>query len=108
MARQVWPKCDSMSAESAGDSMRDDRIGCDRLTLARFEERGGVAREAADRSQYDVAHDAGNAEAAIAEKLVGQRLIAAQILADEAHEIVRGAGDLPAFGGLLDRLELRF
>src|SRR6266545_5342524 len=58
------------------------------------EQRVGVAGEAADRAQRDVADDARDAEPRVVDQAGGQRLIGGEIGADEAGQVVDGAADL--------------
>src|SRR6185437_11919726 len=105
--RRVWSKMPAIAAETSPQLASHDRFGCDGSTPSRPEKRGRIAGETGHRPQGDMALHAGDAEAAVAQKLVGKRLVALQILADEAHEIVGRAADLPALDRFLDRFEPR-
>src|SRR4051794_19856949 len=71
------------------------------LGLAR-QQRFGVARKAAHRTQSHVTDDPTDAESRITGKGVGQRFVTRQIGADEARQIIETAAYFPALDHFLD------
>src|SRR5262249_13924567 len=65
-------------------------------------QRLGIAAEAADSAQRDVADDAGDAEILIIDESVGELLVGPQIRANEARHVIDGATHFPALHDLLE------